>query len=119
MRVLVVDDQASVRRLIKAILIEDEGFSSVDEAADGLAAKRLLLEDNFDLAIVDIEMPGMSGLSLIEEVKRTKPSQSFLVMSALPVSDYAEEAAVLGAAFLPKGCRPSSIIAAAKRAIGK
>jgi YesN/AraC family two-component response regulator len=117
MRALIVDDQSSVRRFTREILLDDGTFTSVEEAADGHTAHRILLQSKFDLAIVDIEMPGMSGLTLIAEVKQAKPTQAFLVMSALPVSEYAEAAAILGVAFLPKGCLPSSIIAAAKHAV--
>ena len=119
MRALVVDDNHYIRKLLKEILIDDGAFVAVEEAADGIAALDLLLAEEFDLAIVDIDIPGRDGLSLIAEVKRSKPEQSFLVLSALPVSDYAERAAMLGAPFfLAKGCLPVTILAAVRRAIG-
>jgi DNA-binding NarL/FixJ family response regulator len=120
MRALIADDHRIIRKALRELLLDDGAFAEVVEAADGLAALELLTVEEFDLAIVDIDMPGMDGLTLIGEVKRLKPRQSFLVLSALPVAAYAARAAIMGAAgFLPKGCRPRTIIAAAKRAVGR
>jgi two-component system, NarL family, invasion response regulator UvrY len=120
MRALVVDDHARIRELLRSILLDDGAFDSVELASDGLAALGLLLDQDFDLAIIDIELPGIDGFRLLEYVKLRRPKQSFLVLSALPVSEIAKRAAMLGAAcFLPKGCLPSTILAASKRAVGR
>lgn len=120
MRALIVDDQSGFRKLLKELLLDDGAFSAVVEAADGIAAQEILLADDFDLAIVDIDIPGKDGLALIAEIKRRKPRQPFLVLSATPVADYAEAAAMLGVRFvLPKGCLPATILADARRAVGR
>ena len=117
---LIVDDHARIRKYLKEIFLDSGTFKTVEVAADASVALDLFFKNDFDLAVVDIDLPGMDGFSLIEIVKNRKPEQSFLVLSAIPVSEYAMRAHKLGASrFLPKGCRPSTILAAALRAVGR
>jgi two-component system chemotaxis response regulator CheY len=66
--ILVVDDFSSMRRIIKGLL-QDQGFSNVSEADDGLTALPLLKAGNFDLLITDWNMPGMPGVELLRAVR--------------------------------------------------
>ncbi len=117
MRALVVDDHRLARRFAREILLEECGFSEVEEAATGLEALALLDEKSFDLAVVDISMPGMDGLAMIEVARHRLPCQAFIVMSALEEPDYARRARELGADFVPKGRSPEMLVEAVRRAL--
>ena len=67
-RILVVDDFSTMRRIIKNLL-RDLGFTNVDEADDGKTALPLLKHGRVDFLITDWNMPGMSGIDLIREVR--------------------------------------------------
>ncbi len=68
MKFLVVDDFASMRRMVKSVLHE-LGYSNITEADDGSTAFPLLRDGNFDFLITDWNMPGMPGLELLRAVR--------------------------------------------------
>jgi two-component system chemotaxis response regulator CheY len=82
-KVLIVDDMASVRSVIKAYLF-DLGLSQVTEAANGQKALALLLEHRFDLIISDWDMPVMNGLDMLKAVRADQRlgSIKFLMLTA-------------------------------------
>jgi len=90
-RILLVDDQQSVREAISLLLSLDDHV--VIEAADGAAALDLFMRDEFDLVITDFDMPNMRGNELATRIKRLSPSRPILMITA-----YAER---LGAAGNP------------------
>jgi DNA-binding response OmpR family regulator len=82
--VLVVDDEASIRQLLRRTL-EAEGFH-VDEAPDGESALRLIQGrvDPFDLVLTDLSMPRIDGRQVSETVRQYRPSVAVLCMSGDP-----------------------------------
>lgn len=68
MKILVVDDFSTMRRIIKNLL-RDLGFSNTAEADDGTSALPMLQNGNFDLLITDWNMPGMQGIDLLRAVR--------------------------------------------------
>jgi len=68
MKILIVDDFSTMRRIIKNLL-RDLGFTNLTEADDGNSALPLLKNGNFDFLITDWNMPGMSGLELLRQVR--------------------------------------------------
>jgi len=68
MKILIVDDFSTMRRIIKNLL-RDLGFTNVTEADDGNSALPLLQNGHFDFLITDWNMPGMSGLELLRKVR--------------------------------------------------
>lgn len=68
MKILVVDDFATMRRIIKNVL-RQIGFTDITEADDGKAAIKQLKAEKYDLVLSDWNMPGMSGLELLNEVR--------------------------------------------------
>ena len=68
MKILVVDDFSTMRRIVKTLL-GDLGFSNIEEADDGLTALPKLKKSNFDFLITDWNMPGMEGIDLIKAVR--------------------------------------------------
>ena len=69
-RVLVVDDQSVVRYLVKQVLELWDGHVEVQEAEDGLEALHILGTATFDLVVCDINMPNLSGVGLLERVRK-------------------------------------------------
>ena len=68
-KILVVDDERAIRSTLKEIL-EYENYSVVD-AADGMEALELVKNDQFDVILLDIKMPRMDGLEVLEEILKT------------------------------------------------
>ncbi len=68
MRILIVDDYSTMRRIIKN-LMRELGFSNLDEADDGTSALPMLKSGKFDFLITDWNMPGMTGIDLLAEVR--------------------------------------------------
>lgn len=68
MKILIVDDFSTMRRIVKNLL-RDLGFNNTQEADDGLTALPLLKKGNFDFLVTDWNMPGMTGIDLLKEVR--------------------------------------------------
>lgn len=100
-RILIVDDEANQRRTL-AIGLRLEGFEIV-EAADGEEALALLDQQDVDLAIVDLMMPGINGLELARRLRFRHPDVRIVLTSAYHLSDRQVARAGVGAlGFLPK-----------------
>jgi len=84
---LIVDDDRAVRRLL-ARIAERAGFE-VDTAKDGLQAIEMLEKKQYDIAIVDLMMPRMSGYDLVQKISRMTPRPVVLVATALMNGDVA------------------------------
>ena len=85
MRVLTVDDSATMRRIIKNQL-KQSGVEDVDEAANGREALLLLDRKQYDLLITDWNMPEMCGLDLVMEVRRSEPLKKLPILMITTVS---------------------------------
>ncbi len=94
-RILIVDDEPSVRYSFKKLLKEDH--YDVLEAANGVDALRLLPKERPDLIVMDIEMPGMTGLEAIRRIKEINPQLPVIIMTAYGTTDRVIEAMKLGA----------------------
>jgi len=81
LRVLVVDDNQSVRRSICQILRSETGFEVVCEAVDGTDAIRKIREHTPDVVLLDITMPAMNGLEVAEIIKTELPAVQVLIVS--------------------------------------
>ncbi|BCR04176.1 sigma-54-dependent Fis family transcriptional regulator [Desulfuromonas versatilis] len=93
--ILIVDDEASIRESLKGIL-QDEGFRTLF-AKDGEEALPLALEENPDLILLDIWMPGMDGLEVLRRIRETSPEQLVIMMSGHGTIETAVKATKLGA----------------------
>jgi excisionase family DNA binding protein len=117
-RVLVVDDEASIRELLSKTLALAE--YEVDTAQDGRAAIERLRLGHYDLLIADLKMPGLDGLSLIREAKRLKADLPVIIITGFSTESSAIEAVNLGVAgYLTKPFRVPQVLAAAARALGE
>ena len=95
MSVLVADDEASIRFVLREAL-EAEGHV-VSETGDGETAVQLLSSSHFDLAFVDIRMPGRTGLEVLKQVRAMGTSTAIVIITAQNTMDNAVEAMKMGA----------------------
>ncbi len=117
-RILVVDDEQAVRDLLaKTLTMADY---DVDAAGDGASAIDRLRAVEYDLLITDLKMPGMDGLSVIREARRTAPDLPVIIITGYSTEASAIEAINLGVAgYLTKPFRLPRILAATARALGE
>jgi len=94
-RILVAEDDPRARESLTALLVE-EGYS-VEAVEDGRQASRLLGEESFDAALLDVRMPGKDGLAVLRELREREHPPAVLVMTAYGNSSVAIEAMKLGA----------------------
>jgi DNA-binding NarL/FixJ family response regulator len=117
-KILIVDDHAIVRRGLKELLT-DEPDISVFEAGDGETASELIRKDHWDLIVLDLDLPGKSGLQLLEEVKRDSRSIPVLVLSVYSEEQFAVRTLRAGAAgFMSKDAAAEDLILAIRRILG-
>ena len=93
--ILVVDDELSMREFLK-ILLEKEGHKALT-APDGEKAYKVIENEDFDLVISDIRMPGMGGLELLDSVKKVNPELPFIMITAFASPEDAVQAMKHGA----------------------
>lgn len=86
--IVLADDHKIVRQGIKALLETEPDFSLVGEAADGLEAARLVKQLQPDILIVDLTMPGMSGIEVTARVRQDSPQTRVVVLSMHSVEAY-------------------------------
>ncbi len=96
-RVLLVDDHSIVRDGLKRILAATPDLEVAAEAASGEAALALVKVNDYDLAMLDMSMPGLSGVDLIKRLKLEKPRLRILVLSMHGEQQYAARALKAGA----------------------
>lgn len=96
-KVLIVDDEPMIREGLRTIVDWGaEGYEIVDTASNGKEGLEKFGRLEPDLTIVDIRMPGMTGLDLIERVRKTNSTAHFLILSGYAEFDYAKRAIVSG-----------------------
>ncbi|MBI1883277.1 MAG: response regulator [Chlamydiae bacterium] len=92
--ILVVDDDSGIRDLFERIL-ESQGHQ-IEKAADGFEAVEWAGEKSFDLAFVDLRMPGLNGVDTLAKLKGIQPEITMVIMSAQPMEEEIEKAWKLG-----------------------
>ena len=97
MRVLIADDSAILREMLVDKLSQLPKVDLVGEANDIAAAKQLITETVFDLAIYDIKMPNGSGIELMRVTKKLYPSTKVIMMTNYSVGDYKKKSLDAGA----------------------
>jgi DNA-binding NarL/FixJ family response regulator len=109
-RLVIADDHAIVREGLKRIVGAAADLSVVDEAADGTQVMRVVREQEFDVLVLDLSMPGRSGMELIKWVKAEKPKLRILVLSMHQELQYAVRAIKSGASgYLTKESAPEQL----------
>ncbi|WP_281232208.1 sigma-54-dependent transcriptional regulator [Flavobacterium gelatinilyticum] len=80
-KILIVEDEAAIRRVLVKILSEENDSYQVDEAEDGAAGLEKIKNNDYDLVLCDIKMPKMDGVEVLEEVKKIKPEIPMVMIS--------------------------------------
>ena len=115
-KVLVADDHAVVRRGLRQILAETPDILVAGEASTAPEVRRLALEERWDVIVLDINLPGGSGIELLSELRRERPELRFLVLTMYPEDQYAVRSIRAGAAgFLTKESAPEKLIEAVRK----
>jgi len=115
-KVLVADDHAVVRRGLRQILAETNDILVGGEASTAAELWQLVERERWDTIILDIEMPGRSGLELLGELKRQYPKLPVLILTVYSEEQYAVRAIRAGASgFLTKESAPNQLVAAVRK----
>jgi two-component system response regulator HydG len=114
--ILVIDDELTVCRSCQKILHED-GYA-VSIALSGYEGLERFRKKDFDLAIVDLKMPDIDGMEVVEAIKREQPGTEVIIMTGYSAIASAVRGIKLGAAdYLPKPFTPDEMIIAVKKAL--
>nr|WP_280101494.1 response regulator transcription factor [Stackebrandtia nassauensis] len=112
MRIVMADDEAMIRAGVRAILASDPDIEVVAEAADGREAVEAVRKHRPDMALLDIRMPKMDGLSAAAEIRRIAPEVGVIILTTFGEDEYIARALGDGASgFLLKSGDPRELIA--------
>lgn len=118
MNVLIVDDHQILRRGLKDILADEYAGLRVTEARDAQQALEATLKQTWDVVLLDIKMPGRSGLEVLDEIKKLQPKTPVVIISAFPEEEYALRAFKLGAAaYICKEGASDELLGAVRKAL--
>jgi DNA-binding NarL/FixJ family response regulator len=116
-KVLLVDDHTVVRNGVRLMLSSASEIRVTGEAETAQDALRLVREQDFDVALVDIALPGKNGLELLKSLRVAQPKLAVLILSTYSEEIYAIRALKLGAAgYLTKDSPTATLVAAVRKA---
>lgn len=96
-KILVIEDEAAIRRVLVKILSEENDQYEVEEAPDGSKGLEMIKRNDYDLALCDIKMPKMDGVEVLEAARKIKPEIPFIMISGHGDLDTAVNTMRLGA----------------------
>ncbi|MGB5780248.1 MAG: sigma-54 dependent transcriptional regulator [Eudoraea sp.] len=96
-KILVIEDEAAIRRVLVKILSEESEMYEVDEAEDGSIGLEMIKKTDYDLALCDIKMPKMDGVEVLQAAKKIRPEIPFIMISGHGDLDTAVNTMRLGA----------------------
>ncbi|HEX9673920.1 MAG TPA: response regulator transcription factor, partial [Burkholderiales bacterium] len=118
-RVLLADDHAIVRAGLKEILADTGDITVAGEATNGQEVMERVRGQDYDVAVLDMSMPGRSGIELIKQVKDEKPRLRILILTMHSEQQYAVRALKAGASgFLTKEAAAEQLVAAIRKIAG-
>jgi len=116
MKILIADDHAVVRAGLKQILTGVSGVTEIDGVANGKELMQKIKEKDFDVVVLDISMPGKSGLEVLKELKNAKPKIPVLMLSMFPEGQYAVRVLKAGASgYLTKDSASEELVNAVEK----
>jgi len=119
LQVLLVDDHAVVRGGLRLLLAQSGDMEVAGEAETAEQAIRMVRQGEFDVALVDIGLPGKGGLDLLKQIKAERPRLAVLMLSMYAEEVYAVRALKAGAAgYLTKNSPPATLLAAIRKVAG-
>jgi two-component system response regulator YesN len=118
MRLLIVDDEYIIRKGLVTLDWASVGIDDVLTVEDGLSARQILMNQNIDLVITDIKMPGLSGLEIADYVKRNNHCTKVIILSGFNEFEYAKSAIEANVSYyLLKPINPDELLKSARIAI--
>lgn len=115
-KILIADDHAIVRKGLKQILADAPDIASIDEASSGQEALKKVRENNYNMVLLDISMPGMSGVDVLKQLKTERPKLPVLILTMHPEDQYAVRILKAGASgYLTKESAPDELISAIQK----
>ncbi len=96
-KILIIEDEAAIRRVLGKIISEESKDYQVSEAEDGLLGLELITKNDYDLVLCDIKMPKMDGVEVLEKVQKIKPEIPFIMISGHGDLETAVETMRMGA----------------------
>ncbi len=118
MRILLADDHAVVRHGLKQILADEFKRATFGEARNAQEALNLVWKEPWDVAVLDITMPGRSGLEVLREIKKSRPKLPVLVLSMHPENQFAVRVLKRGASgYMTKESAPGELVGAIKKVL--
>src|SRR5260221_5372043 len=115
-RIVVIDDHNIMRAGLRAILQKESDIEIVGEAEDGEKGLALIRQSAPDIALVDVHMPGISGVELTERVRRAKSSTKILILTVASEAPFPRRLLEAGAsAYLTKGCPAEELVKAIRQ----
>jgi two-component system invasion response regulator UvrY len=116
-RVLIADDHPTIRQGLRRILEAEADIKGADEARNTQEALDLTSKKKYDVLLLDIDMPGRSGLDALKELRVHQPKLPVLVLSSHSEQQYAAQVLKAGAAgYLIKESAPEELVKAIRRA---
>jgi two-component system invasion response regulator UvrY len=117
-RILLADDHAVVRRGLREMLREEFPAADFGEASTAQEALERAWEQPWDLIVLDISMPGRSGLDILRDLKEARPRAAILVQSMHAEDQFARRVLKAGAAgYITKDTMPRELVRAARKAL--
>ena len=117
-KILIADDHAIVREGLKQIVAEESDMKVTGEAGNADEVFEILKTNNFDIAILDINMPGKSGLDLLKDLKIQYPKLPVLILSMYGEEQYGIRALKAGAlGYLRKVSAPNELVTAIRKIV--
>lgn len=115
-KVLVADDHTLVRKGLKRILLDTKDVKVVDEANDDKETVTKVSNNDYDLVLLDISLPGRNGIDVLKQIKCMRPELPVLILSMYPEEQYAVRSIKAGASgYLTKGSAPGELIDAIRK----
>jgi DNA-binding NarL/FixJ family response regulator len=115
-RLLIVDDHPLVRRGIVEVLAEAFPGGIIGEASDGAQALQAVYDGAWDLVVLDLSLPGRTGLDVLKEIRGARPRLPILILSTYPERQFATRALRAGASgYLNKGSPPEVLLSAVRK----
>ncbi|SEM20652.1 DNA-binding response regulator, NarL/FixJ family, contains REC and HTH domains [Syntrophus gentianae] len=115
-KILVADDHTIVREGLKQIVGEVDDMAVADEAGNGQEALAKIREGDYDVVLLDISMPGRSGLEILKDIRAERPKLPVLILSMHSEEQYAVRALRAGASgYLTKASAPDELIGAIRK----
>jgi DNA-binding NarL/FixJ family response regulator len=119
MKVLIADDHAVVRRGLIQLLADEYPTLSAGEARDAGEVLKLACEQDWDIIVLDISMPGRSGLEVLKELRQQRPKVPVLILTSHPEEQYAVRVLKAGAAgYMTKESAPEHLIEGIRKVTG-